>query len=94
MVTQKEGELSYITTLKSSFHYPLLKDFFFVTKKKVVKISSNSCVNFGFFTGQLDNRAHTDNSFYVLGTEHIAHTNSAVGPCRLLENICTLTVNY
>lgn len=37
MVTQKEGKLSYITTLKNSFHYPLLKDFFFVTKKKVVK---------------------------------------------------------
>ena len=80
-VSEAEGrrtELSLHHTAKHSLRSPLLRDFFVTKlKKKKVSISSTSCVNFGLFTGQLDNRAHTDHSFYVLRTEQGAHTHKS-----------------
>lgn len=94
----RRTSFSYTTTQPRTLS-TFLRDFFLSLKKKkkVVRISSNSCVNFGLFTGQLDNWAHADHSFHLSCTwnrTRSTHTNLATGSSHLVESTSTLTVNY
>lgn len=78
-MTQREGELNSNHPVKNSTI--LYLKIFLVTKKikkkKVTKNSSSSCVSQGLFTRQWDNWAHTNSSFYLLGTEQVAYVHKS-----------------